>query len=140
LFAAGLVCFFFAAMGLFNYFKSVGVVGKLGSIVFAVVAVWLMAIGIFNESFWSIHFIVAILFFVTMPVALLILTVTLYQHKEVKLAVFTLFSFFIAATPWLLYIIVPYVPNVAVPEIISSLICSIWVVVLSYRLFETVKS
>jgi len=138
LFAAGLMCFFFAVMGLFNYFKN-SVVGKLGSIVFAVAAVWLMAIGIFNESFLAIHFIVAVLFFVTLPGAFLVLTVALYKRKELKLAVFTLFSSFAAAAPWLIYFIVPYAPNVAIPEFISSLISSIWIIVLSYYTLKTAK-
>ena len=138
LFVAGLMCFFFAVMGLFNYFKN-SVVGKLGSIVFAVAAVWLMAIGIFNESFLAIHFIVAVLFFVTLPSAFLVLTVALYKRKELKLAVFTLVSSFVAAAPWILFFIVPYVPNVAIPEFISSLISSIWLIVLSYYTLKTAK-
>jgi len=139
LLTAGLLCFFFAVTGLFSYFKS-GVVGKLGVGFFVVAAVWLMAIGVFNESFWPIHFIVAVLFFVTLPVALLVLTVALYLRREVKLAVFTLISSIVAAVPWVLYVIVFYVPNVAIPEAISSLIGSIWIVTLSYRIFKTAKT
>jgi len=139
LLAAGLLCFFFAVTGLFSYFKS-RVVGKLGVGFFAVAAVWLMAIGVFNESFWPTHFIVAVLFFVTLPVALLVLTVALYLQREVKLVVFTLISSMMAAAPWVFYVIVPYVPNVAIPELISSLIGSIWIVALSYRMLKTVKT
>ncbi|MCL2173329.1 MAG: DUF998 domain-containing protein [Candidatus Bathyarchaeota archaeon] len=138
LLAAGLFCFFFAVFGLFDHFKD-SFVGRVGSIVFAVAAVWLMAIGVFNESFWPIHFIVAAAFFVTLPFALLILTVALYRRQEVKLAVFTLISSFVAALPWLLLFIVRYVSNVAIPEIISSLTVSIWIVVLSYRILKTSK-
>jgi len=136
---AGLLCFFFAALGLFNCFKY-AVVGRLGAVVFAVASVWLMAIGVFNESFWPVHFVVAVLFFVTLPVALLVLTVTLYQARKVFLTVFTLASFFIAALPWVLYCFVPYVPNVAIPETISSIAGSIWIIILSYRMFKTVKT
>jgi hypothetical membrane protein len=136
---AGLLCFFFAGFGLFNHFKN-GIVGRVGSIIFAVAAVWLMAIGVFNESFWPVHFIVAMAFFVTLPVALLVLTVALYRCQAVKLAVFTLVSSFVVAVPWILFVIVRYVPNVAIPEIISSLAVSFWVIVLSYRILKTASS
>ncbi|MCL2142211.1 MAG: DUF998 domain-containing protein [Methanimicrococcus sp.] len=133
---AGLLCFFFAAAGLMSCFKN-SVVGKIGAIVFAAAAVWLMAIGVFNENFWSLHFIVAVLFFVTLPIALWVLMAALYLRREVKLAVFTLFSSFAAAVPWLLYFIVRYAPNLAIPEIISGLVGSIWIVVISYKIFKT---
>jgi hypothetical membrane protein len=138
LLTAGLFCFFFAVFGLFNHFKY-GIAGRVGSIVFAVAAVWLMAIGVFNESFWPVHFIVAVAFFVTLPVAFLVLAVVLYRRQVVKLAVFTLVSFFVAAVPWVLFFFVRYVPNVAIPEIISSLAGSIWIVILSYRMFKNVE-
>jgi hypothetical membrane protein len=139
LFVAGLFCFFFAVLGVYSFFKST-VVGKVGVGVFAVAAVWLMGIGVFNESFWPTHFVVAVLFFVTLPVALLILTWALYQRKNVKLAVFTLVSSFVAAAPWVLYLVVRYVPNVAIPEIISSLVISLWIVVISCKILKTVKT
>ena len=136
---AGLLCFFFAAAGLLGYFKN-SVVGKIGAIVFAAAAVWLMAIGVFNENFWTIHFAVAVLFFVTLPVALWVLAAAMYLRQEVWLAVFTLISSFAAAAPWLLYFIVRYAPNIAIPEIISGLTGAIWIVVISYKVFKTAKN
>jgi hypothetical membrane protein len=96
-----------------------------------------MAIGVFNESFYPVHFVVAVLFFVTMPVAFWVLAVALYLRRKVGLAFFTLFSSVVAATPWLLYIIVRYVPNVAIPEVISALISSIWIIIISYKMVKT---
>ncbi|MCL2643624.1 MAG: DUF998 domain-containing protein [Candidatus Bathyarchaeota archaeon] len=141
LFVSGLLCFFFAVFGLLGYFKKGvgGVVGRVGSIVFGVAAVWLMGVGIFNESFWPVHFVVAVLFFVTLPVALVVLTGALYQCQEVKLAVFTLVSSFVVAIPWIFYFMVHYVPNVAIPEIISSLVCSFWIIIMSYKILKTAK-
>jgi hypothetical membrane protein len=109
-------------------------------IFFATAAVWLMAIGVFNMDFWPVHFIVAVSFFVTLPVALLILTAALYLHRAVNLVVFTLCSSVVAAIPWVLYLIMPYVPNVAIPEIISSLVGSIWIVTISYKIFKIAKT
>ena len=138
LFISGLFCFFFAVFGLFNHFKE-GLVGRVGSILFAVASVWLMAIGVFNESFWPMHFVVAVAFFVTLPLSLLVLTVVLYRQQVVKLAVFTLGTSFVAVIPWVLFFMVRYVPNVAIPEIISSLAVSLWVIVLSCSLFKSGK-
>jgi hypothetical membrane protein len=138
LFAAGVLGFFFVASGLFSYFKNTAV-GKLGVAVFALATVWLMAIGVFNESFYPAHFVVSVLFFITMPVAFWVLAVTLYLKHEVSLAIFTLFSSVVAAAPWILYFIMRYVPNVAVPEAISALISSIWVIILSYKMLKATK-
>jgi len=139
LFIAGLLGFFFAIIGLFSYFKN-NLVGKVGSIVFAVATVWLMAIGIFNENFHPTHFIVSVLFFITLPVALWVLTVALYLKNEVKLALFTLISSFIAAAPWILFYAVHYVQNVAIPETISALTGSIWIIIMSYKILKTAKT
>ncbi|MDR2699934.1 MAG: DUF998 domain-containing protein [Nitrososphaerota archaeon] len=136
LFTTGLLCFFFGAIGLFSYFKDT-VIGKIGAVVFVMAAVWLMVIGVFNESFWPAHFIVSVLFFITLPVGLWLLTVALNFKHEVKLAVFTLVSSFTAVVPWIFYFIVHYVPNVAFPETISAVAGSVWVIVLSYKIFKT---
>jgi hypothetical membrane protein len=139
LFTAGVLGFFFAAVGLFNFFKK-SAIGKVGAAVFAVAAIWLMAIGIFNERFSPTHFIVAILFFITLPAALCILTVALYQKGAVKFAIFTLSTSFIAAAPWLLFFMFHYVANVAIPETISAIAGSIWVITISYKMLKTTKS
>jgi len=133
---AGLLCFFFSAAGLFNYFKN-SVVGRAGSVIFAAVAVWLAGIGIFNENLWTLHLIVTVLFFVTLALALFTLTVALYRRQEVQLARFTLISAFVAAAPWVLYVTMRYAPDMAIPEIISAFVCSFWIVVLSYKMFKT---
>jgi hypothetical membrane protein len=136
LFTAGVLGFFFAIAGLYSYFKNT-TTGKIGSAVFALATIWLMAIGVFNESFYPAHFVVAVLFFITLPCALWILAVALYLKYEVNLTVFTLTSSFIAAAPWILYLLVRYVPNVAIPEAISALISSIWVITISYKILKT---
>jgi hypothetical membrane protein len=138
LFTAGVLGFFFATVGMFNFFKKCAA-GKVGAAAFAMAAIWLMAIGIFNESFTPVHFIVSILFFITLPVALCILTAALYLKSEVKLAIFTLSSSFIAAAPWILLFTLHYVPNVAIPETISAIAGSIWVITISYKMFKTNK-
>jgi len=138
LFTAGVLGFFFATVGLFNFLKN-SAICKVGATVFAVATIWLSAIGIFNESFSPTHFIVSLLFFVTLPSALWILTAALYLKGEVKLAFFTLSSSLIAAAPWLLFFMFHYTPNVAIPEIISALAGSIFVIIISYKMLKTLN-
>jgi len=135
LFISGLLAFTFALIGLFNYFNS-NKVGKAGALTFAAATVALMAIGIFNEDFRPTHFIVSVLFFTILPIALWVITAALYLKREHKLAVFTVIASIAAATPWILYYTLHYVPNVAIPEFISSLAGSIWLVVISYKMLK----
>ena len=137
-FTAGLLGLLFAVLGLFNYFRDT-TVGKAGALAFAVSTVALMAIGIFNENFRPTHYIVSVTFFATLPLALWVITAALYLRHQVKLAVFTLLASFIAAAPWILYFTIHYVPNVAIPETISGLTGSIWIIVLSYKMLKTAK-
>ncbi len=139
LFTAGLLGFLFAVMGLFSYFKGSNV-GRAGAMVFAVATIWLMAIGIFNESFRPIHYIVSVLFFVTLPIAFWVITAALYLRRKVGLAVFTLVASFVAAAPWILYYTIHYVPNVAIPETISGLTGSIWVIIISIKMLKNNKT
>ncbi len=138
LFIAGVLGLLFSVLGLFSYFRDTKV-GKVGALVFGVATVWLIAIGIFNENFRPTHFIVSVLFFATLPIALWVITAALYKRREVKLAIFTLVASFVAAAPWILLYTIHYVPNVAIPESISGLTGCVWVVVLSYRVLKTAK-
>jgi hypothetical membrane protein len=138
IFTAGLLGLLFALLGLFSYFRS-SKVGQIGALAFAVATVWLMAIGIFNESFRPTHYIVSVLFFATLPLALWVITAGLYLKHEAKLAVFTLVASFVAASPWILFFAVQYVPNVAIPETISGLTGCIWAITISIKILKTAK-
>lgn len=138
-FTAGVVGFLFAVLGLFNYLRA-SILGKVGSLIFAVSMVALMAIGIFNESFRPTHYLVSVMFFVTLPLALFVITADLYRKHEVKLAVFTLIASLVAAAPWILLFTIHYVPDVAIPETVSGLTGCIWVIIISYRILRTAKS
>lgn len=135
LFASGILGFTFSITGLFNYFNS-NRVGKAGALAFAAATLALMSIGIFNEDFRPTHFIVSVLFFTILPIALWIITAGLYVKREIKLAVFTVASSIAAATPWILYYTIHYAPNVAIPEFISSMAGSIWLVVISFKMLK----
>jgi hypothetical membrane protein len=134
LFAAGLLAFIFAVFGLFNFFKSW--VGKAGSILFAVTAISLMAIGVFNENFSPTHYIVSVAFFASAPLSLFVITGAFGLSRQLKLAVFTVFVGVAAAIPWILEFTVHYVPNVAIPEIVSGLAVSVWVIILCKKMLS----
>ena len=135
LFISGVLAFTFAIIGLFAYFNT-NKVGKAGALTFAAATIALTAIGIFNESFKPTHFIVSVLFFTILPIALWVITAGLYLKREPKLAVFTVLASIAAATPWILFYTIHYVPNVAIPEFISSLAGSIWLIVISYKMLK----
>jgi hypothetical membrane protein len=138
LIGAGVLGFLFATLGLFNFFRD-SLVGKAGALAFAAATVALIAIGIFNEHFRPTHYIVSVAFFAILPLGLWVITAALYLRHQTKLASFTLLSSFVAAAPWILYFTLHYVPNVAIPETISGLTGSIWLITTSYKVLKTTK-
>jgi hypothetical membrane protein len=135
LFASGILALSFAAFGLFNYFEK-GWAGRIGSATFAAATLALMAIGIFNESFSPTHYLVSVAFFVLAPISLFILTGAFWLAHKRSIAGFTVLVAFAAALPWLLLFAFNYVPNVAIPEFISGLAVSAWVIVVSTKILK----
>lgn len=136
LYTSGLFAVGFAVFGLFMYFKE-KLIGKIGALSFAVSGLALMGIGFFNEDFRPMHYIFSVAFFVVLPISLWLITVALYLKRQVKMAIFTLLSSFIAALPWILLFSFHYVPNVAIPEAISATAGCVWAIVISYKMYKT---
>jgi hypothetical membrane protein len=135
LLASGLLAFNFAIFGLFTYFVK-SRVGKIGSTVFAAVSLALIAISVFNENFSPTHYIVSVAFFVLAPISLFIITGAFWLNHQRGMAVFTVAVGFAAALPWLVLFAFNYVPNVAIPEFLSGLAVSTWVIVLGKKMLE----
>jgi hypothetical membrane protein len=135
LFTSGLLALTFATFGLFNYLGK-GWVGRIGSATFAASTLALMAIGIFNESFSPTHYLVSVAFFVLAPISLFILTGAFWLAHKRRIAGFTVLVAFAAALPWLLLFAFDYVPNVAIPEFLSGLAVSAWVIVVSTKMLN----
>ncbi len=131
--AGGLLGFLFATFGLSNYLGKHWV-GKIGVAVFAVATFDLILIGVFNESFSPTHFLVSVTFFVTVPIALFIITGTFALRHQAKMALFTFLIAFSAASPWILYFTINYVLGKAIPEIISGLAGALWIIVLATKI------
>jgi hypothetical membrane protein len=106
--------------------------GKIGSAFFAVACSVLIAIGIFNESFSPIHYVVSVVFFVFLPISMLVLSGAFWTAGNRKIGVFTLLLGLAAAAPWVLQFAIRYVENVAIPEFVSGLVGAFWSIILSY--------
>jgi hypothetical membrane protein len=139
LFACGLLALNFAIFGMYSYFKG-NLLGKIGVGVFAAATIALICIGIFNENFSPTHYLVSVAFFVFLPISLLIITGTFAVKHQTKMAMFTILVAIIAAAPWVLYFIIHYAPNVAIPEIISGLAGASWIITLGIKILEKNRS
>jgi hypothetical membrane protein len=134
--ASGFLTFNFAIFGLFTYFGK-SWVGKIGSAVFAAATMALIAIGIFNENFSPTHYLVSVAFFVLMPISLFILSSSFWLSHQRGIAVFTVSAGLVAALPWLLFFAFNFVPNVAIPEFVSGIAISVWVVVICRKMLTS---
>jgi hypothetical membrane protein len=137
LFACGLLALNFSIFSMYRYLKQ-NLIGKIGAGVFVAATIALICIGIFNESFSPTHYLVSVAFFLFLPVSLLIVTAAFAVKHQSKIAKFTILVAIIAAVPWILYFLIHYAPNVAIPEITSGLAGATWIVTLGFKiLIET---
>jgi hypothetical membrane protein len=136
LYASGFFAFNFAIFGLFTYIGK-SWVGKIGTATFAAATISLMAIGIFNESFSPTHYLVSVAFFTLLPISLWLIAAAFWLKHEKQLALFTLAVSLAAAAPWILYFSIHYVHGVAIPEFLSGLAGSIWIVLLGIKMIKS---
>ena len=122
-FASGLVGLFFESK-----------MGKFGAVLFSASSLFLTCIGLFNESYGSIHLFVSVAFFTLMPVSMLFLMSAFALREEQATALFTLAVGLIAALVWICHWAIGFGIGVAIPEILSGGTISTWTVVLGFRL------
>ena len=134
LYCSGLFVLKFAMFGLFKYLGSW--MGKIGALSFAATGVALMSIGFFPENIAPYHYLFSVAFFVLLPISLFIITGAFAFKRQKKRALLTLLTAVAAATPWIVYFIVHYVNGLAIPEFVSALAGSVWVIVLSYKMLK----
>lgn len=131
---SGALCLIFAT-GLFRFLKE-RTAGKIGASIFALASLALFAIGVFPENVSPTHYIVSVMFFVLLPISLLVTTGAFWLMHKTRMAVFTLLVAVAAATPWVLYFAIHYVLGVAIPEAISAFAGAVWAVVLSGKMLR----
>lgn len=134
LIVSGVLGVVFAVFGLRGYGKTRW--DEMGAMIFAAASVALILIGFFNEHFSPMHYIVSVAFFSLAVIALFILTCSFYLKGNRGLAAFTVAIGLVAAIPWILQLTIHYVPGVAIPEIISAVAVSAWVIVLSTKILK----
>ena len=137
--ATGLLALTFAVFGLYRYLGK-NWVDKIGAVVFAAATLALIGIGFFNESFSGTHYDFSVAFFVLVPISLFIITCASVLSHQTRMAVFTVSTGIVAALPWILQFAFSYVPNVAIPETISGVAVSMWIIFLSYKIIKQAKN
>lgn len=135
LYVSGISILNFAVFGLFNYLGD-SWIGKISALTFAATGLALMGIGFFPENVVPLHYLFSVAFFVLLPISLFVITGAFAFKRQTKMALFTLLTAVATATPWILYFAVHYVHGVAIPEFASAVAGSVWIVVLSYKMFK----
>ena len=133
--ALGGFLFMSFAVGLFTFIGKRWV-GKVAVCLFLVACAALVGIGVFNETFSPTHYIVSVMLFVFMPVALLVFVGSLWLEGKRNLGLLTLALGLIAAAPWVLEFTVHYVSGVAIPEFVSGLAGAVWTMALGYLMLK----
>lgn len=113
------------------------ILGSIGGVLLLVSQFFLIGIGVLNEAFGDLHFIVSVGFFVTVLLFGLIYGVTMILTPETRWFGVTAFLLAIAgAAFWVAYYLslVPF-SGVAIPEIVSAAAVIAWVIPLCIRLY-----
>ena len=131
----GLLSLNFAIFAVYPYFRR-NLIGKIGVVVFGAATIALVCIGIFNESFSPTHYLVSVAFFVLLPISSLFFAGVFAFNHQITKVILTVLTAFFAAAPWVLYFLIHYAPNVAIPEIISGLAAATWIIGLGYEILQ----
>jgi len=108
------------SIGPYELFRE-SMIGKMGAFLFLASALFLIGIGIFNETFGSIHFYVSLGFFVSLILSLLILGVSFSIKRMMGFSILSLLAGVAGAVVWLL----PW-DGAAIPEAVSTLAAGVW--------------
>ncbi len=137
---AGILYLVFS-VNLFLYYKKEEILNKIGSLFLIVDAIALFCIGLFPETAGRIHYYVSVVFFVMFPFGFLFLSIGYILHKKDMTVAIVGFIGFVASAiiwsfPWNSY----GITNVAIPEFISSLFVTAWVMLVAYKMYNEIKS
>jgi hypothetical membrane protein len=138
LYASGLMSLWFA-ISLYK-FLSKNFLGKTGAIAFGAVSLALEGIGVAPEGTNAFnfpwHYFFSVAFFTLMPISMLVIAGYFLTTRQRGLSFFTLLTTLVAAAPWVLYFLVQYVPDVAIPELVSALAGSAWAIVIGWKMLK----
>ncbi|MBA7596467.1 hypothetical protein ES703_03439 [subsurface metagenome] len=128
LMAGGILTMVFAA-GLLMTFRG-RALGRVGAVLLFFDAVALFGIGLFSEAAGDIHSYFSVTFFVLFPISLFLLGAGAVMVGSKKFGSFTIVDGVLAALPWAFGW-----DGVAIPEAISALVASIWIMAEGARLY-----
>ena len=128
LMAGGILTMVFAA-GLFVTFRG-RALGRVGAVLLFFDAVALFGIGLFSEAAGEIHSYFSVTFFVLFPISLFLLGAGAVMVGSKKFGSFTIVDGVLAVIPWVFSW-----DGVAIPEAISALVASIWIMAEGARLY-----
>jgi hypothetical membrane protein len=134
LIVSGILTFVFG-LGLFAFLHK-KVLGVAGALIFVLGAWALTLIGIFPESARPMHTYASVAFFALLPLSMFLICAEFLSSSRVRMGVFTLAAGIFAATVWIVQFAVRPFPGVAIPETLSALAASAWVVVLGFKMFN----
>lgn len=110
----------------------------VGVIAFFFAGVALMGIGIFSEDFGPIHRFLSEVFFISLPFAMWFFGGAFYRRAELKvIGLLALLVGTIAGITWISYSIFPFFSGVAIPEAVSSIAVSIWLVLRGIQYYKS---
>jgi hypothetical membrane protein len=119
------------ATGMFGTFRQ-NSVKRIGAAVFIVASVVLICIGILHEGYSPHHYIASVLFFVLMPVSILIISIPMTVKPDTRnLGFLSLVVVIIAIIAW----VIPWGMGIAVPEAIAVIAGCIWIIVMGMRVY-----
>lgn len=127
---SGVLAILFAA-GLFTFVKA-SLLGRIGGFLFLLDALALTAIGIFPENIEPLHYYASVAFFTLFPISMFILGAAFLRTLKMKLGLFTVIAALVAAIVWT----ISFGEGVAIPETLSGLSASAWLVVLGFKMLK----
>jgi hypothetical membrane protein len=89
----------------------------------------LQLIATFDEVYGELHFLVSVLFFAAIGLA----SISYFFERKSKLAII---AFAIGALSWILYAMKIYSSGISVPEAVSAGAVAVWVVLVSWKLYQ----
>ncbi len=131
---SGLLLMIFS-FGLYSIFEDR--YSKIGAIILIFTALALFNIGVFPETTGKIHTYISVLFFILFPIGYFMLGLSSFKkRRNTRVPIIVMFSAFLAILIWFF----PWksfgIHGVAIPEFLSSLIGSIWLIYLGLKLYK----
>lgn len=140
---SGILSFIFA----FGLFTVLGdkTLGKIGAVLFVLVALALTAIGVFPENVKPTHYYVSVMFFALFPISAFTIGTTFLLKANFKMGFFTFLVAIVAAAVWIIHWTIGFGSNVAIPETLSGISASTWAIVSGFKMlkadhFETLRA